>query len=606
IAVPAGALTPGFHFLAIRAKDASGRWGLYESRGFCVSEATTNAFDIVDAEYFFDADPGAGNGISIAVTPGATTSFSIPLPATGLTPGFHFLAIRSKSSDGKWGLFEGRGFYVSSQVTDAPDIVDAEYFFDGDPGAGNGIALSIPAGPAPGFTVPVNASGLPAGFHVLAIRTRDLDGKWSPFENRSFYVTKAVADVGDIIAAEYFFDSDPGQGLGFSLVVSPTDTLSETFAIEVPDTLSAGTHELFVRVQTSDGNWSIVEAEQFSVVTNSPPIADAGSDETITLPADSVTLDAAGSSDDGTVSFSWTMISGPSSPTLVSPNQQTTLVRDLVEGVYDFELTVVDNFSENDRDTVRITVNAPPNQIPIANAGVDQQITLPRDSVRLDAGNSIDVDGSIGSYSWTKISGPASGTVVNPANPVTDVTDLDAGTYLFVLAITDNNGAVDSDTVAVFVDPDPCPSAPVITQAGNMLVCDLTGVDYQWFMNSEAIAGATSQTLEITVYEYASYAVEVSVDGCARRSEDFVYLVTATEVMRNGLRIYPNPFQTELRVDVSSAYMNRNLTVVSPSGRIVAIYKISEDSLVIDTGNLASGIYYLVIDGLMPAKIIKY
>ena len=45
---------------------------------------------------------------------------------------------------------------------------------------------------------------------------------------------------------------------------------------------------------------------------------------------------------------------------------------------------------------------------PKSNAGLDQVIALPTDSVLLDDTNSSDPDGMISEWLWTKISGPAS------------------------------------------------------------------------------------------------------------------------------------------------------------------------------------------------------
>src|SRR5207237_647096 len=136
-------LASGFHFLAIRTKGADGKWGLYEQRGFYISTATVDAANIVAAEYFLDTDPGPGNGTAASVdATGAVVNFTVVIPTT-LSQGFHFLTIRVKGQDGVWGLFEQRGLYVSIATADAPIITAAEYFFDADPGAGNGTALTI-------------------------------------------------------------------------------------------------------------------------------------------------------------------------------------------------------------------------------------------------------------------------------------------------------------------------------------------------------------------------------------------------------------------------------------------------------------------------------
>ncbi|WP_414521426.1 PKD domain-containing protein, partial [Umezakia ovalisporum] len=92
-----------------------------------------------------------------------------------------------------------------------------------------------------------------------------------------------------------------------------------------------------------------------------------------------------------------------------------TTVTSLAQGTYRFELRVTDNNGAIGRDTMTVTVNAaapPPNQAPVANAGPDQTITLPTNSITLN-GSGTDVDGSIAAYQWTKVAGPAQGSISN-------------------------------------------------------------------------------------------------------------------------------------------------------------------------------------------------
>ena len=55
--------------------------------------------------------------------------------------------------------------------------------------------------------------------------------------------------------------------------------------------------------------------------------------------------------------------------------------------------------------------NCKGNKPPIANAGADQIIVLPKDSAVLDGNASTDPDGTITSYKWAKISGPVSSNI---------------------------------------------------------------------------------------------------------------------------------------------------------------------------------------------------
>ncbi|MEO6813241.1 MAG: PA14 domain-containing protein, partial [Ginsengibacter sp.] len=100
------------------------------------------------------------------------------------------------------------------------------------------------------------------------------------------------------------------------------------------------------------------------------------------------------------------------------------------------------------------------NQPPTAQAGNNQTIALPTSTVTLN-GSGVDPDGSISAYTWTKISGPASGTITSPNSPSTTVTSLVQGTYQFQLMVTDNSGATGLATVQVIVNAAPPINTPV-------------------------------------------------------------------------------------------------------------------------------------------------
>lgn len=100
---------------------------------------------------------------------------------------------------------------------------------------------------------------------------------------------------------------------------------------------------------------------QSSTTTNKFPTARAGGDITVVLPANKVLLDGSSSSDtDGNIrEYYWSNISGPASVNISSPTDQSTEVGSLVEGVYDFKLTVVDNGGYASSDGVKISVVYP-------------------------------------------------------------------------------------------------------------------------------------------------------------------------------------------------------------------------------------------------------
>jgi len=202
---------------------------------------------------------------------------------------------------------------------------------------------------------------------------------------------------------------------------------------------------------------------------NQAPIANAGNDITLQLPANSTTLVGSGTDTDGTIaSYLWTKISGPAAGTITNPASATTTLTGLVQGVYQYQLKVTDNKGATATDNITVTVNAA-NQVPAANAGNDISIQLPVNNITL-AGSGSDADGTVASYLWAKVSGPAAGTIISPGSAITTVTGLSQGNYQFQLKVTDNNGATATDNIIVIVK---AANQPPLADAGNNIIITL-------------------------------------------------------------------------------------------------------------------------------------
>ncbi|MFI5149777.1 MAG: T9SS type A sorting domain-containing protein [Bacteroidia bacterium] len=266
--ISVGALSSGFHNLFIRVSDSIGHWSLYEGRNFYVQPAVVipPAAQISAAEYFYDTDPGQGSGTAVAFTTADSVNMPTTASVSSLTPGFHNLFLRTKNTGGVWSLYEGRGFYVQPAVVipAAAKITAAEYFFDTDPGQGAGTAVSVTLGDSVSVTQPVAVTALSGGFHSLFVRSKNTNGAWSLYEGRSFYVQPAVvnAPAAQISAAEYFMDTDPGQGAGTSIALTTADSVNLSPVIALT-TVTPGFHNFFVRTKNTLGVWSLYEGRNF-------------------------------------------------------------------------------------------------------------------------------------------------------------------------------------------------------------------------------------------------------------------------------------------------------------------------------------------------------
>jgi hypothetical protein len=196
---------------------------------------------------------------------------------------------------------------------------------------------------------------------------------------------------------------------------------------------------------------------------NQLPTARAGADRVIPLDWNympTIWGNTSTDPDGRIVSWKWTKISGPASFSINTPFANYTKLTGLVEGTYVFRLTVTDDDGGVSTDDISITMTGKAgtgtagNQAPIARAGVDRVIDLGWKYMPTIWGNtSTDPDGRIVSYKWTKISGPAQYTMLTPNSNYTKVVNLVAGTYVFRLTVTDDDGAVSTDDVEIKMVP---------------------------------------------------------------------------------------------------------------------------------------------------------
>jgi RHS repeat-associated protein len=218
---------------------------------------------------------------------------------------------------------------------------------------------------------------------------------------------------------------------------------------------AAGTYEL--RLTASDGQLST--ANDLTVVVtppNLPPLVNAGADQIISLPEDTVTLNGS-AADDGlplgsTLAGIWTKTSGPGDVIFGNANQAATTVQFASAGDYVLRLTASDGtLISFDEVFVKVT---PPNQAPVVSAGTDQTVVLPANAALNGSVSDDDLPlNATLSTAWTKVSGPGTVTFANPNVTVTAATFSQPGTYVLRLTSTDSQLTV-VDDITVVVEPE--------------------------------------------------------------------------------------------------------------------------------------------------------
>ena len=266
--IPTTSLSAGTHRLFVRAvkDDGSVSYQYYQSFTIKPGNATFNNADIDGAEYYFDTDPGLGNGIPISIGPNQLIDENTAIVTSALSEGNYRAFIRVKNSNGFWSYYDRVTFSVVPLADfNLADINAVEYFFDQDPGVGNGNPIAVTATDVLNQNLLIPSTGLSQGTHRLFIRTQNEDGTYSLYGDVTFTVVEAAfLNTFDIISAEYFIDSDPGVGNGTPVNFTPGDPISESFLANTTG-LSQGDHYLYVRVQNADGKWSLLDGKFFEV-----------------------------------------------------------------------------------------------------------------------------------------------------------------------------------------------------------------------------------------------------------------------------------------------------------------------------------------------------
>ncbi len=200
--------------------------------------------------------------------------------------------------------------------------------------------------------------------------------------------------------------------------------------------LSCGTHRIMLEVTDVYGAVSAPDYVVIDVlpVDSDPPVAEAGADQTV-LVGTNVTLDASGSYDsDGTITkYEWR--EADANATLC---ESVSFGHQFPRGVHNIMLTVTDSSGASATDEVVVMVRTSMD-MPVADAGMDERVTLEGSEVLLDASGS---SGENLTYRWIE-----NGTLLSE-EPVFGHL-FDPGIRTVTLVVTDYYGSADSAEIII-------------------------------------------------------------------------------------------------------------------------------------------------------------
>ena len=235
-------------------------------------------------------------------------------------------------------------------------------------------------------------------------------------------------DDGEIATNSVQIQTEPSNGFAI-----PRDDGMVSY---IPDTGFAGTDSFTYVVQDNDGQFSEPATVEVTVDNIAPEIAEIQIPNNITEGVEFTLNAVATDAGNDQLTYSWQFDDGTTA-------EGQTVARTYPDNdTYSGSVTVTDLYGGSDTQTFEVKVN---NATPIVNAGVD---------VTIDEGSSVELSGSYSdtgandTHTITWDFGDGSTADTSEASHVYT----DDGEYTATYTVTDNDGAVGSDTVEVTVN----------------------------------------------------------------------------------------------------------------------------------------------------------
>jgi hypothetical protein len=214
-------------------------------------------------------------------------------------------------------------------------------------------------------------------------------------------------------------------------------------------------------------------------------------------------------------------------------------------------------------------------------------------------------------YTWTL---PAGATIASGASTNSILVDFGNNAASGTITVTGTNACGNGTVSPDFpVTVNPIPPDPTITLTGLLLTSSAPSGN-QWYLDGNAITGATGQTY--TIQDFGGYWVDVTLNGCTSDTSNHIYVpaVGIDKQKSPGFTIFPVPNDGQFTVSMTSPSQEtftiqvfNNLGVMISELPGIEVKGIVEK--VIDLRPVANGIYTVMIRnssaGIVKKVVVK-
>ena len=219
--LPMDELKEGLNLVGLRAvcKNEDGSYTYGTTTTKYVYKYRAQNGEVAGAEWFLNSDPGVGSANRVLADASGNVNFD--LPVSEMREGLNVLGLRAIGRDGQqetFGSTQWQFVYRTAAAAQVPvDLV--EYFWDEDPGQGQGTRVTItPQAEVTLTDLEVSIEGLTPGVHTLYLRARASEA-WSQLqqqevtieENTPDPIDEQVVNPNDLVQLKNLYEATGGD-----------------------------------------------------------------------------------------------------------------------------------------------------------------------------------------------------------------------------------------------------------------------------------------------------------------------------------------------------------------------------------------------------------